>query len=683
MHRQFLPLGTLLIAVFALAAWGQTDKPAERPGTESDSNRPRYVIEVVTDTKIPQEQKNVTQKVTVLDSADFSQLTTINRNIAELLQYQPGVAITALSRNDANWGSYGGLGPKYNSYLLDGLPVDGFVDTMSLDPWAFQRIETHQGPASVLYSNYLSMDFAGVQAPLAGITNLVLKDRIDRQMTHFLVGGGSWNTLNARFYHQDHKGSLHYFFGASYEQSDYTNYGTTGSWLNILEDPSYKKTKLYGKATYFLGRDGHKISFFAQHTSHDGFAGRPNRDYNHGYDTINAVYSNVVNDRLTVQLKTGFRNYDRRWGEDNYPASLQLREHDGVQQKIFPTDLTFNFRHSGESVFTVGADSQYAVYKTYAESTGARVLGNDATALSGGVFLQEKYVSGNWVLRAGARFNRTSNSYRLISGAAPGLRNQAWDKGLWSGGVRYNFSKRFAVYSNVGTSFIPPAAKSVGGTLAATDRGVQGRNGQLPNSGLRPESGIGSDFGADVHLINGALVGVRVFYNRINDAIVDNVVSTTPSQTISVNAGKARSYGFEIPYEQDLTDRIHLFANFTRTVTAIRNPLDGDQDGATITFVPDYVANAGVQLRLRHGFTVSPFLHAVGTYYDSTSLGGRRQFGPYRILNVRMEKTLFRVADYAVVLFADLNNLTNRKYEMPWQFRDPGFNVFGGLDFRF
>jgi outer membrane receptor protein involved in Fe transport len=681
--RQFSPLGALLTVAFAAAAWGQTGKPPAAPATEPDSNRPKYVVEVVTDTKIPQEQKNVTQKVTVLDSADFSQITTSNRNVAELLQYQPGVAITVLSRNDANWGSYGGLGPKYNSYLLDGLPVDGFVDTMSLDPWAFQRIETHQGPASILYSNYLSMDFAGVQAPFAGITNLVLKDRIDRPMTRFLVGGGSWNTLNARFYHQDHKGRLHYFFGASYEQSDYTNYGTANSWLNILDDPSYKKTKLYGKATYILGRDGHEISFFAQRTTHDGFAGRPNRDYNHGYDTLNAIYSNVVSDRLTVQLKTGFRNYDRRWGEDNYPASLQLREHDGVRQKIFPSDLTFNFRHSGDSVFTVGADSQYAIYQTYAETTGTRVLGNDATALSGGVFVQEKYVSGNWVLRTGARFNRTSNSYSLIGGAAPGLRNQAWNKSLWSGGVRYNFSKRFAVYSNVGTSFIPPAAKSVGGTLLATDRGVAGRNGQLPNPALSPEGGVGSDFGADVHLLNGAMVGVRVFYNRINDAIVDNVVSANPSQTISVNAGNAHSYGFEIPYEQDLTDRIHLFANFTRTATGIKNPLDRDQDGATITFVPDYVANAGLQLRLRRGFTVSPFLHAVGTYYDSTSRSGRRQFGPYQILNVRMEKALFRTDGYAVVLFADLNNLTNRKYEMPWQFRDPGFNIFGGLDFRF
>jgi outer membrane receptor protein involved in Fe transport len=174
-----------------------------------------------------------------------------------------------------------------------------------------------------------------------------------------------------------------------------------------------------------------------------------------------------------------------------------------------------------------------------------------------------------------------------------------------------------------------------------------------------------------------------MFYNRINDAIVDNVVSTTPSQTISVNAGNAHSYGFEIPYEQDLTDRIRLFANLTRTVTAIKNPVDRDQNGAAITFVPGYVVNAGANFHLPRASAVSPYLHAAGSYYDSTSLSGRRRFGPYQVLNVRLEKTLSRTDDYAVVLFTDLNNLTNRKFEMPWQFRDPGFNVFGGLDYRF
>jgi iron complex outermembrane receptor protein len=612
----------LVGALLAASAWGQSAGKSRTTGED-----PVFTIDVVfTESKIPQQQKNITQKVSVLDTPTVD-IVTGNRNLAELLQYQPGSAVTVLSRNDANWGSYGGLGPKYNSYLLDGLPVDGFVDTMSLDPWALARVETHRGPSSVLYSNYLSMDFAGNQAPLAGITNLILKDRIDRPLTRFMIAGGSWNTLHGRFYHQDHKGRLHYFFGTSYEQSDYTNRGTPDSWLNILESPSYRKTRVYGKVTHRLGRDGHKLSIFVQRTMHDGAVGRPNRDYGHTYDTLNAGYSNEVNERVTVQLRTGFRNYDRRWGEDHYPASLLLREHDGVEQKIFPTDLTLNIGHAGDGLLTVGLDSQYARYRTYSEVASPRAYANEATALSVGAFMQEKYVAGDWVLRAGVRLNSTRNSFDLMSGVVPALRSHTWNKSVWSAGVRYNVSRRFSVYSNAGTSFIPPAAKSVAGTLAAGDRGVAGKNGQLPNASLRPESGVGVDAGADLRFVERGVIGARLFFNHINDAIVENVVSASPSQSMSVNAGKARSWGFEISYEQDSSDSVQVFANFTRNYTRITNPLDRDQDGATITFVPVYVANAGASFKLPRSLILSPYLHAIGVYYDSTSLSGRRGFG--------------------------------------------------------
>jgi hypothetical protein len=73
----------------------------------------------------------------------------------------------------------------------------------------------------------------------------------------------------------------------------------------------------------------------------------------------------------------------------------------------------------------------------------------------------------------------------------------------------------------------------------------------------------------------------------------------------------------------------------------------------------------------------------VGTYYDSTSRSGRTEFGPYQILNLKIEKPAYQTDAHTVVLFADLNNLTNRRYVMPWQFRDPGFNIMGGLDLRF
>ena len=88
----------------------------------------------MTASKLPKTKGNVTQKVDTITQKALDEIALKDRNIAEALQYEPGIFVNALSRNDANWGSYGGLGPKHNSYLLDGLPIDSFVDPMALDP---------------------------------------------------------------------------------------------------------------------------------------------------------------------------------------------------------------------------------------------------------------------------------------------------------------------------------------------------------------------------------------------------------------------------------------------------------------------------------------------------------------------------------------------------------------------
>lgn len=638
---------------------------------------------VITDTKIAQSQEMVTQKIELFYPEEFEQLTDYNRNIAELLKYTSGQFVNPLSRNDANWGSFGGLGPKYNGYLLDGLPIDSFADAMSLDPWAFGQVEVHKGPASVMYSNYLTMDFAGNEAPLAGITNFILKDRIDMPLTRVLVGMGSYNTLQGRLYHQDSKGNLNYFLGGGYEQSDYTNYGRDGSWLQMVKDPEYRKTKLYARMTYLFDRDDHKLSLFAHHAQHDGDAGRPNRDFRHLYATINASYTNQITPAVNLQVKSGYRSYDRRWAEDNFPADLGLREHDGVVQSIFPTDVTLNIRHGGESILTVGADAQVATYETTAEIAGIKATLSDVTAYSTGLFLQEKYVLDRWVLRVGGRFTHTHHSYDLFNGTAPARDDNSWDAFLWSAGFRYNASKRIAVYGNAGSSFVVPSAKQISGTLSAADAGVAGRNGQLPSLDLKAEKGIGSDLGVDLHPFDALLVGIRVFYNLVDEAIVENAVSTTPSQTRSMNVGEAHSLGFELNVDHRVAEYARWFANLTYTETNVENAVDPDQDSADIPFVPDYVANVGITARFPLAVTVSPYLQLVGTYYDSTSRSGRREFGSYQLLNLRLQKQLVSSPDYLLKAALDLNNLLDKRYEMPWQFRDPGFNAFGSLELTF
>ncbi len=654
---------------------------------EQEGQGSEYVLEpvIVTATKIPETQKQITQKVDVISESQIDELVYPNRNIAEIMKYTPGAFVNVLSRNDANWGSYGGLSPKYNVQLLDGLPIDSFVDDMSLDPWAFERVEVHRGPAAVLYPNYLTQDFAGNEAPLAGISNFVLRDKIDEFRTRAYFGVGSYNTWNGRAYNQGKAGGFNYFFGANYEQSDYTDYGTKDSWLNMIDDPEYQKTRLYLKTSYFF-RDDHKVSVFVHHTSHEGDAGRPNRDYDHNYDTANAVYQNQLTPWLNLQAKAGYRAYDRTWDEDNYPANLGLREHDGVEQEIWPADLAFSIRHFNNSTLSVGADYQHAHYTTFSEVDGNSTKGNDSTASNLGIYLQENLVLGPAVLRLGGRYNHTNYEYDLLSGRKPDVGTQNWDKFLWSAGGRYNAFDWLSLYANAGSSFLAPSAKSVGGTLDEGDFGVPGKNGQLPNSGLDPESGLGFDVGTDCR-IGGRLgilqLGLRGFYNKVDDAIVENVVSQDPSQSQSVNAGKAISYGLEFEVKHQLKKYLSWFGNITLTETRIENSVDSDQNGSDVPFVPRYVANLGLVLNLPWGMTVAPYVNMVGRYYDSTSKTGRLEFGPYETLDLYLEQVLLRQNSFQMSLEVSVHNIFDRKYEMPWQFQNTGIEGTAGLKLVF
>lgn len=628
---------------------------------------------VVTESKVPQARDSVTQNIVVLRSEEFAQQTVYNRNIAELLRYTSGQFVNVLSRNDANWGSYAGLGPKYNSYLLDGVPIDSFVDAMSLDPWALERIEAHKGPASVLYANYLSMDFAGNESPLAGTTNLVLKEHIDKTLTRAQAGYGSYDTFNARAYHQGHQGNLSYFVGASDERSNYTQYGAADSWLQTVEAADYDKLKVYGKFSVAFDRPDHSLSLFVHHTNHRGDLGRPNRDFDNRYRTANLAYNNQLTQSLHLQFKAGDRNYERRFGEDNYPTSLALTGHGVTRQRIKPLDLTLNYQHAEQALMTIGSDRQTVDYTTESISpAGVVTPQNDVTATSQGLYVQEKLQLGDWVLRGGLRHNTIDHRYALLGGAIPATASASWSKDLWSLGARYSVSPSLSVYANAGSSFMPPAAKQIGGTT------VSGA-GQLANPALSPENGIGEDFGIDWQIAPQTALGMRGFFNKVSRAIVDEVVSIAPSQTRASNTGSASARGIEIDLDHHVSDATRWFANMTFSRTRVDNPAIADQDGAEIPFAPDRVANLGMNSKLAGGMQINVFYHWVGTYWDSTSRSTRLPFGGYGVLNMRIQQTINR--DFGV--FIDLNNLTDRRFDMPWGFRDPGFNAFAGLDVTF
>ena len=90
----------LLAAALSLAAAHAQDTETK---TEQDEVRGISTVITVIGSKYEEPQQNVTQEVNVISEEELQSLATSSRNITELIQYQPGGAVTVLSRNDANW----------------------------------------------------------------------------------------------------------------------------------------------------------------------------------------------------------------------------------------------------------------------------------------------------------------------------------------------------------------------------------------------------------------------------------------------------------------------------------------------------------------------------------------------------------------------------------------------------
>ena len=651
----------------------------------ADGELKTYEMEevVVTGSKLPRTPGNVTQKIEIISAAEIEDMVLGNGNLAEILSYSPGNFSNVLSRAYPNWGSSGGLAHTYKGYMVDGLPVDSFVEPMSLDPWAFERIEDQRGSASVLYPNYLGMDFAGNQSSLAGTANFILKERVSEPRTAFSAYYGSYYTLGARVFHQKAVGNLHFFVGGHHEDSDYTSYRADPTLT--LNDPQYEKTKFYMRGTYFLeGSPEHRFSVYAHRTWHDGDEGRPNRGYAHRYTTLNTSYVRPVDEQLTAQVKVGHRNVDRTWESDFWEKAenhIGLRKDSGMYQEVSPADVSLSLVHGGDDLLTVGTDFQYASYQTWTKTTNSYSVDNQADAMHLGVYVQEEQKLDRLILRAGGRFNYLRHDIDVLSGAPPGEETTSWNKLLWSTGVRYNQSRALSLFANIGTSFKAPSLKSIGGTIPLSDKNVAGVSGHLPNPDLDPESGMSVDVGANYQVREGLSLGFRGFLISLDDQIVQNVVNDLQSQDI--NAGQTQSRGLETEIRHNPGTWWQWHANYTFTDTEIDNDLEPDKDGAEMNFVPKHMANLGVDLFLPDDLRASISVQVFSSINESISNTAPNKIDGYELVNARIEKRFAGKDGRDVRVYLEPYNITNNDFDMPWGFQDPGFSANAGLTVSF
>ena len=258
----------------------------------------------------------------------------------------------------------------------------------------------------------------------------------------------------------------------------------------------------------------------------------------------------------------------------------------------------------------------------------------------------------------------------------------SWKKMLWSAGAKFSVSERISLYINSGSSFSTPGLKSIGGTILLSDLGVPGRNGQLPNPDLKPETGIGTDAGIDFNFSENFRLGIRGFYTVLQDGIIDNIVSQNPSQTQSINA-KSAAGGGEIEISHKISSILTWYANGTYMKTVIKNELNSDQNNAEIPFSPNIVINAGCDFHTLSGMIIAPSINYNSGFYDVISKRERTKYVPGVVLNTYISQQVVKTDSYMLDFFVRLYNITNNDYIMPWQFKNTGISWTTGLKVNF
>lgn len=197
----------------------------------------------------------------------------------------------------------------------------------------------------------------------------------------------------------------------------------------------------------------------------------------------------------------------------------------------------------------------------------------------------------------------------------------------------------------------------------------------IGNSDLKPTLSYNFDLSADYYFKSIGLVSAGVFYKKIDDFIVNQVVTnydfngTTYNRFIQPkNAGSADLLGVEVAYQRDFgfiapaLRHVGFYGTYTYTYTNVNNfNFEGREDEKDLKLPgsPEHTANAslyfekgGLNVRLSYNFA-SSFIDEMGesTFYD-------RYYDAVNYMDVNASYTFGK--KLKTTFYAEANNLLNQ-----------------------
>ena len=238
----------------------------------------------------------------------------------------------------------------------------------------------------------------------------------------------------------------------------------------------------------------------------------------------------------------------------------------------------------------------------------------------------------------------------------------------------YQYDAALTLRSSYGKSFRAPTNQDLYTTSTSRGRTTSG------DPGLQPEKGATWELGADWRPQAERKLSATLYSTELHDLIYLQQLS--PTQSLRINAGRARVNGVEFALETRLNPWLMLGANYARVDTLmLENTADPLSVGKRLTDAPQHIA--GISLKARQG-AWSGRLEArhVGHVYwtaQNTDVveGVPGSYDAYTVVNVGAGYDLSKQLHASL----SINNLFDRHYYA--YFLMPGRNLTAELRFSY
>lgn len=590
---------------------------------------------VVTATKSSVKQSQTGKVITVIDKATLDR--SMGKDLSQLLTEQAGIVINGASSNPGKDKSVFLRGAKndYTVILINGVPVtdpsgvNGAFDLRMLPIEQIERIEIVKGAQSTLYGSNA----------VAGVINIITRKGGDKAAQVFgNLAAGSYKTYRANAGLSGSVDKLSYNLGFVHNEND----GISEA-KDTLGNQNFDKDG-FNQNGIFLNLDGEVIknlhvkpwfryNFFKGGYDNGGFTDDASR-FNSSLLSAGAA-AQWTYKRGAITAQYGYDEIERNYYSGTYNSTSSF---EGIN-KTAELYATFNINEHVKLLAGIDHRNQSSL------DSNAKMT---SPYLS--VFLNDL---NHFNLEAGVRYNKHS---------------QYGDNTTYSINPSYLINDKVKVFANIASAFRAPALSELYGPVSWGS-----------NQNLKPETSTTYEGGVQASVKN---IDVRVTYYNRN---TKNVIIYGPSFSL-VNLDKQKDHGFEIEptIRVNKNLQVKLFYAFVDgEVTTSKAGKDTSYFNLLRRPKNSFGVTAGYQVTDK--FFVNTNIYNYGkrtdSFFDNNTFSSRPvTLDSYVLWNLYTE---YAFLPNKLKVFVDFKNILDKDYYEVYGYGVQGFNLMGGVSFKF